>query len=327
MLTLFAMTQKNYLTIDVEDYYQVSAFENLVDKKGWDGFASRVENNTEKILALFEQYEVKGTFFILGWTADKYPNLVKKISAAGHEVACHSYLHRLVYDLTPQEFRNDTRKAKDILEQITGLPVLGYRAPSYSITAKSLWAVEILLELGFRYSSSVFPVYHDRYGIPTAPRFPFLWDLSQNTPQISAITNKNAREILNDLVKEGEPDTAGNRVSLLEIPVSTSLQFSKNIPISGGGYFRLFPYWFTKRALRHINDKEEQPFIFYLHPWEIDPEQPRMHKAKLRSRFRHYLNLHRTWGRFEKLLQDFSFTPIYDRQTIAVTPLQTETTS
>jgi len=302
---------KNYLTIDVEDYFQVSAFEECVTHKGWESYPSRVENNTERILSLLEKHQVKGTFFILGWTAEKFPQLVKKISSKGHEIACHSYYHRLVYNLTPEEFRQDTRKAKDVLEQITGRPVLGYRAPSYSITKNSLWALHILRELGFYYSSSVFPVYHDRYGMPHAPRYPFLWNLDSTTPQIVDMKGETVREILDYFATEALSGTVNKTSSLLlEIPISTSLVFKKNLPVSGGGYFRLFPYWFTRRALQQINNKEKKPFIFYLHPWEVDPEQPRMANATPRSRFRHYLNLHRTYERLEKLLHDFSFTSI-----------------
>ncbi|MCP5006760.1 MAG: DUF3473 domain-containing protein, partial [Planctomycetes bacterium] len=219
---------------------------------------------------------IKGTFFILGWVAEKYPELVKDIDTDGHEIACHSYRHRLVYDCSPHEFRNDLVKARDILEDITGKKVFGYRAPSYSITSKSLWAFEILSELGFTYDSSIFPISHDRYGIPDSPRF-----------------------------KYALPDH-----DLTEYPISTAKILGTKVPVSGGGYLRLFPYWFTKFALRKINHSESQPFIFYIHPWEIDPEQPRIKGASTFSRFRHYNNLEKTEKRFTRLLQDFQFAPI-----------------
>ncbi|MBV5330538.1 MAG: DUF3473 domain-containing protein [Chlorobium sp.] len=265
----------NYLTIDVEDYFQVSAFEDIINPKDWDIMEQRVVGNTEKVLALLANNSVKATFFIVGWIADKFPHLVKAIHGQGHIIGCHSYWHRKVYDLSPEEFRADTLKVKMILEDIIGEPVLGYRAPSYSITGKSLWAIDILKDLGFTYDSSIFPVYHDTYGIPDAPRF-------------------NYRH----------PN------GLLEYPISTALIFGRKVPVSGGGYFRLFPYWFTRWALKSINQKEDKPFVFYLHPWEIDPEQPRMHQARLLSRFRHYNNLDLAKQRLGQLLNDFQFVPL-----------------
>jgi polysaccharide deacetylase family protein (PEP-CTERM system associated) len=269
------------LTIDIEDYFQVSAFEDIVSKDDWDSYPSRVVPNTSKILSLLDTRNVKATFFILGWTAQKYPDLVKNIFYKGHEVACHGYYHRLIYELTPDEFREDTRKAKNILEQITGTKIIGYRAPSYSITKRTPWAHEILAELGFQYDSSIFPIHHDRYGMPDAPRF------SYRVPNLE----------------------------LTEYPLSTFLFFTKKVPVAGGGYFRLFPYWFSKMALQNINQRERQPFIFYFHPWEIDPEQPRMRRAKHLSRFRHYINLDKTYGRLQKLIHDFSFGRITDLET------------
>jgi len=271
---------KNYLTIDVEDYYQVSAFEQIVGYDKWDNYTSRVVNNTKAILDILERHNVKATFFTLGWTATKFPELVKEINGKGHEIGCHSYYHRLIYNLSPKEFREDTKKAKDILEQITGNKVLGYRAPSYSITERSLWALDILQELGFEFDSSIFPIYHDRYGIPDTPRF-----------------------------KYKIPDH-----DLIEYPISTFNLFGQKIPVSGGGYFRLFPYRFTKMALKKINLQEKRPFVFYLHPWEMDPEQPKFHNASLLSKFRHYNNLTKTAERFGKLLQDFSFKSITPAQ-------------
>jgi len=276
-----AMSQQptNYLTIDVEDYFQVAAFEDIVSLDSWDNYESRVKTNTRRILDLFATHNVKATFFILGWTAERYPDLVKEIHRQGHEIGCHSYWHRKIYELTPDEFREDTKRAKSLLEDIIDKQVLGFRAPSYTITNKSLWALDILQELGFKYDSSIFPIYHDNYGIPDAPRFEY---------------------------KLPEHD-------MMEYPISTSLFLGRKIPVAGGGYFRIFPYWFTKMALKKINVKENKPFIFYLHPWEIDPAQPRMKKAKLLSRFRHYINLNTTYDRLQRLLQDFSFRPISDK--------------
>lgn len=265
----------NYLTIDVEDYFQVSAFEDIINPGDWDTMEQRVVGNTEKVLELLAQHNTKATFFIVGWIAERFPQLVQTIHNQGHPIGCHSYWHRKVYDLSPEQFRDDTTRVKSILEKITGQPVLGYRAPSYSITANSLWALDILKELGFTYDSSIFPIYHDTYGIPGAPRF--------------AYQHANG---------------------LLEYPISTARFFGRSIPVSGGGYFRLFPYWFTRYALRTINQQEDKPFIFYLHPWELDQEQPRMRHAKPLSRFRHYNNLSKTTYRLKRLLSEFSFTPL-----------------
>jgi len=265
----------NYLTIDVEDYFQVAAFEDIIDPSNWDAMEQRVVRNTEKVLTLLADHQTKATFFIVGWIAERYPQLVKTIHNQGHRIGAHSYWHRKIYDLTPEQFRADTHKVKSILEDIVGEPVLGYRAPSYSITGKSLWALDILKELGFAYDSSIFPIHHDTYGIPDAPRF--------------AYRHANG---------------------LLEYPISTALLLGRKIPVSGGGYFRLFPYWFTRHALQTINHKEAKPFIFYLHPWELDPEQPRMQQARFLSRFRHYNQLQQTQSRFERLLKDFHFQAI-----------------
>jgi len=265
----------NYLTIDVEDYYQVSAFEDVAPTEDWEHFESRVKRNTNTILDLLDEFNTKATFFIVGWIAERHPGLTRQIAERGHQVECHSYLHRKVYDLSPEEFHKDTEKAKNIIEDITGKAVTGYRAPSYSITKKSLWALDILQELGFQYDSSIFPILHDTYGIPDAPRYPY--------------THPNG---------------------LKEYPISTVKFFGKNIPASGGGYFRLFPYWLTKILLTRINNKEKQPFTFYLHPWEVDPNQPRFNNARAFSKFRHYNNLHKTKRRMTNLLHNFTFGPI-----------------
>lgn len=270
------MNLTNYLTIDVEDYFQVLAFADIVPLDTWDTYPSRVVDNTRRILSILEKQDVKATFFILGWTANKHPELVSEINTKGHEIACHSFYHRPIYKLSPEEFKKDTAKSKDILEQITGKKIQGYRAPSYSITRDSLWALDILEELGFTYDSSIFPVHHDNYGIPDAPRFEY------------TIPNS----------------------TLKEYPISTLNIAGYKLPVAGGGYFRLFPYWFTKMALQRINTADRQPFIFYLHPWEFDPNQPKFNKARKKSKFRHYINLDKTNLRFEKLLNVFTFSSI-----------------
>lgn len=266
----------NFLSVDVEDYFQVAAFEKIISPVDWDKYECRVVANTVTILDLFARYNVKATFFIVGWIAERYPDLVMEIDRLGHDIGCHSYWHRKIYGLTPGEFRKDTQQAKDILENIINKPVLGYRAPSYSITKESLWALDILAELGFRYDSSIFPVHHDNYGIPDAPRFSYTLEHGQ----------------------------------MVEYPISTVKLPGINLPIAGGGYFRLFPYWFTSNALKWINKRDRKPFVFYLHPWEVDPAQPRIKDAGAKSRFRHYLNLDKTLGRLDRLLQEFRFAPL-----------------
>lgn len=267
---------KNYLTIDVEDYFQVAAFADILSSRNWEDMEPRVHVNLPAILDVLRKHGVRATFFVVGWVAEKYPEIVEKIVEDGHEVGCHSYWHRKVYDLSPEEFRDDTLRAKAVLEKIAHRPITAYRAPSYSITAKSLWALDILKSAGFETDSSIFPIHHDLYGIPGSPRF-------QYTHQ-----------------KQG----------IEEFPISTALFFGRKIPVAGGGYFRLFPYWFTKLALRRINNKDGRPFVFYLHPWEIDPGQPRFGQARWMSRFRHYNNLDKTMARFEQLLTDFEFMPL-----------------
>ncbi len=270
----------NGLSIDVEDYFQVSNFASFVKTQDWDSFPSRVEKNTYELLELFAEYNVKGTFFTLGWVAERYPNIVKEIHKQGHEVASHGYWHQLVYDQTPEEFREDIHRSKVLLEDLSGDKVLGYRAPSYSITNRSLWALDVLISEGFTYDSSIFPIHHDRYGIPDAPRYPYLIQRDQG--------------------------------SIMEFPMATvTLGKKKNVPMAGGGYFRLFPYAITRWGLKKIN-AQQQGFAFYLHPWEIDPKQPRFNEASALSRFRHYINLHSTKGKLRRLIQDFTFVPIKD---------------
>ena len=269
------MTIKNALTVDVEDYFHVSAFAKSIKLSDWDTQPLRVEKNTQRMMDLFDEAQVKATFFVLGWVAERNRSLVCEIAERGHEVACHGYSHQLVYNQTPEIFRDETVRSKALLEDIIQQPVIGYRAASYSITRKSMWALDILAEAGFQYDSSIFPVRHDRYGIPDAIEVPHVFT-----------TEKGA--------------------SLVEFPLSTAKIFNYKLPVAGGGYFRLYPYSLSKAGLKQIN-RRQQAFVFYLHPWEIDPEQPRI-EAGWFSRFRHYNNLDKCEYRLQRLLTDFEFT-------------------
>jgi polysaccharide deacetylase family protein (PEP-CTERM system associated) len=273
---------------------------------------------------------IKATFFILGWIAERYPGLVRDIAAQGHEVASHGYRHELVSNQRPDEFRADVAKTKKILEDITGEEVIGYRASTYSITRKTLWALKILAEEGYGYDSSIFPVHHDVYGFPDAPRFPFKVSLNGDVQTVRSFAAANSFERANDSngsnnsnVPNDSNLSNGPYVSNIsnasnvsnvfwEFPISTVHFFGQNLPVAGGGYFRLFPYWLVKRLLGHINRTEQRPFIFYLHPWEFDPGQPKIDNAPLKSKVRHYLNLDKVEGRFRTLLSDFNFVPIRD---------------
>jgi len=270
---------RNALTVDVEDYFHVSAFAGSIDRKDWNNYPLRVERNTQRLLELFDNNGIKVTFFVLGWVAERVPHLVSEIAAMGHEVACHGYSHQLVYDQTVEEFREETLRSKSLLEDIAQVPVRGYRAASYSITQRSLWALDVLAEAGFTYDSSIFPIRHDRYGMPGTPETPYLLK-----------------------------SPAGQ--SIVEFPLSTARLFGMHLPVAGGGYFRLYPYRLTKFGLSRINSNNH-PFIFYMHPWEIDPGQPRI-DAVLLSRFRHYNNLHRFEGRLRRLMEDFHFGTVLD---------------
>jgi polysaccharide deacetylase family protein (PEP-CTERM system associated) len=267
---------QNAFTIDVEDYYHVSALASAIPRDTWSSRESRVAASTDRILALLDERRIKGTFFVLGWVADHVPNLIRRIASLGHEVACHGYSHELIYRQSPEVFAEETRRSKRLLEDLIGMPVVGYRAASFSITPRSSWALDTLIDEGFAYDSSIFPVRHDRYGMPGAARAPGF----VNAP-------------------------SGRRIA--EFPMSTAAMGPVRVPVSGGGYFRLLPYWFTRRGLRSINAQENQPFTFYLHPWEIDAEQPRV-KTGFVSRFRHYTNLSRCETRLRQLLGDFRFT-------------------
>lgn len=268
----------NALTIDVEDYFMVTAFSDVVKSEDWSKYESRVENNTLQILDILDEFRVKATFFTLGWVAEYYPKLIREIHHRGHEVASHGYNHRLTYDLSLQEFREDVRRSKALLEDITGESIVGYRATSYSIMKKSLWALDILIEEGFTYDSSIFPIHHDIYGYPEFSRFPV------------------------NIHREGVGD-------ILEIPISTISIFGKNIPFAGGGYLRLFPIRLTEWGIHRLNEKEGKPVIVYIHPWELDPKQPRLNGRRL-SIFRHYINMETTSSKLRGLLSKFKFGPI-----------------
>ena len=267
----------NAMTVDVEDYFHVSAFEGVVRRDRWDAYERRVTANTMRLLAAFDQAAVRATFFVLGWVAQREPSLVRAIVAAGHELASHGYAHRLIYEQERPAFREDVRHAKAVLEQIGGVAVRGYRAPSFSITPRSRWALEILIEEGYAYDASIFPIRHDRYGMPGAPRHPYV-------------------------------ERAGGR-SIAEAPATTVTFGPMTLPAAGGGYFRLFPYAFTRWAIRRVNEQDQVPAIFYLHPWEVDPSQPRINAGRI-SRFRHYTNIRRTEPRLRRLLNDFAFAPL-----------------
>lgn len=261
----------NAMSIDVEDYFQVAAFAPHIDRTAWDSMECRVQGNVALILDLLDRHKTAATFFTLGWIAERYPALVRDIVARGHELASHGYGHQRANEQTPAAFKEDVVRAKQLLEDIGGVPVIGYRAPSFSIGAANLWAHDILAEAGYRYSSSVYPIAHDHYGMPEAPRFP--WRTKSN---------------------------------LLEIPPTSLRLLGRNLPASGGGYFRLLPYAWSSWGIRRVNQLESKPCIFYFHPWEVDPDQPRI-DAGLKARFRHYLNLHRMEQRLERLLGDFSW--------------------
>jgi len=264
------MAITNALTIDVEDYFQVSAFAPYIARGDWDRRECRVERNIERILALLARHEAKATFFALGWIAERYPQMIRTLVAQGHELASHGYGHERASELSPAAFSADIERAKGILEDIGGTAVAGYRAPSFSIDARNLWAFDRLGRAGYRYSSSVYPIRHDHYGMPEAPRFAHA--------------------------------VAGG---VIEIPVTTLRVLNRNLPASGGGYFRLLPYALSRWMLRRVNADEGEAVIFYFHPWEIDVGQPRVAGIDARTRFRHYLNLDRMEGRLERLLSDF----------------------
>ena len=261
------------MTVDVEDYFQVSAFERYVDRDAWDSRECRVERNVDRILELFDKRDVKATFFTLGWVAERYPQMLHRMVEQGHEIASHGMSHVRVTQQDQNAFREDVTKTKALLEDVSGQQVIGYRAASYSIGAANLWALDVLKETGHRYSSSIYPIKHDLYGMPDAPRFAF-------------------RPFDDDFY---------------EFPVTTVQIGNKNLPCGGGGWFRLVPYSGMRWAMRRVNDVDRESTIFYFHPWEIDPDQPRQHGLDAKTRFRHYLNLERMEARLERLLGDFQW--------------------
>ncbi|MDA0658932.1 MAG: DUF3473 domain-containing protein [Planctomycetota bacterium] len=265
----------NAFTVDVEDYFQVSAFEKTVRRSQWSNYDLRVVESTERLLELLGRHNVRGTFFILGWIARQCPQLVRKIDEAGHTIGSHSYWHRLVYEMTPDEFRTDLKMSRQVLEDLTGKTVTSYRAPSFSITRRSWWALQILAEEGFKYDSSIFPVYHDRYGVPDAQT------------EIHTI--------------ETEAGT------LQEFPPAVYPIAKWRLPVSGGGYFRLYPYRASQHMLRQVNHND-RPFVFYVHPWEVDPNQPVVKAGSRMSQFRHRVNLKSNYAKLDRLLSDFRFT-------------------
>jgi polysaccharide deacetylase family protein (PEP-CTERM system associated) len=268
---------RNAMTVDVEDYFQVSAFASHIPRESWTSISCRVELNIDRILALLDEECTKATFFTLGWIADRYPAMVKRIVANGHELASHGWAHHRVSDQEPHEFRDDVIRSKSILEAIGGQAVLGYRAPSFSIGRHNLWALDVLEEAGYRYSSSIYPIQHDHYGMPDAPRF----------------------------AHHPRPHHG-----LLELPITTTRLFSRNFPAGGGGYFRLWPYPVSRWFLQRLNHLEHRSAIFYFHPWEIDPKQPRQKGISMKTRFRHYYNLHRMEARIKALTRDFKWDRI-----------------
>ena len=427
----------NILTIDVEDYFQVYAFSDVIKFEDWGNYECRIERNVDRILEILSDADynsnfkthnsnlndsvrspqrlkpqhsstsalkynselntqnskldhsvthspnnsftqrVKATFFVLGWIAERYPGLVRRIQKEGHEIACHGYAHKRIYTQSKEEFRQDVKRAKSILEDITGNEVMGYRAPNYSITNKSRWAFEVLIEEGFKYDSSIFPIRHDFYGMPNAPRFPFVVSLNgnnnyefsilnfklntaaPNNRSTAALNNSFTHSPNNSISNNSKPQSSvlevnsithpviipssgvsapqhgstaalnnllthspNNSISsnsklitenstfIIEFPLSTVKLFGQNFPISGGGYFRLFPYSLIRRGLKSINQKESKPFIFYVHPWEFDPDQPRIKGAANLSKFRHYVNLDKTESKLRNLLGDFQFSTI-----------------
>lgn len=265
---------RNAMTIDVEDYFQVSAFAPHISRESWPQRECRVEANIDRVLGILDDGKAKGTFFTLGWIAERYPDMVRRIVAGGHELASHGYGHLRASDQSRAQFMDDISSSKKILEDIGGQQVIGYRAPSFSIGPGNLWALDVLQEAGYRYSSSIYPIAHDHYGMPDAPRFAF---------------HPNGEQ------------------GLLEVPITTVRIGQRNLPAGGGGYFRLLPYALSRGMMRRVNKEDGQPAIFYCHPWELDPGQPRPEGLGLKTRFRHYVNLHRMESRIRALTRDFAW--------------------
>ncbi len=279
-MTVTATRIPSAFSVDVEDYFHVEAFSRDVSRDAWPSYPSRVVRNTTALLDLLDRYHVKGTFFVLGWVAHGEPALVREIRDRGHELACHSYWHRLIYRLTPDEFREDCKRAKDAIESAAGVAIAGYRAPTFSITAKSLWALDVLAECGFRFDSSIFPIRHDNYGLAGSPSAPY------------AIN--------------GLDGSSHGRIA--EFPISTFRAFGRDLPVAGGGYLRMLPLWYNRAGMDRIVE-HGRPVMVYVHPWEIDPDQPRI-ATRLRSRLRHYTNLARMQARLEYVLERYAFAPV-----------------
>jgi len=270
----------NALTFDVEEYFHAETFARVVDRRDWPTLESRVVGATERILAILAEARTTATFFVLGWVAERHPALVRAIRAGGHEVACHGYAHQMITRLSRSDFAEDVRRGKAAVEEAAGVSVIGYRAPTFSVVRGTLWSLATLAEAGFQYDSSIFPIVHDRYGIPDSPRFP-------------------------------HQRPAGGGSTIWEFPPSTIGRRRWRLPVAGGGYLRLLPYAATRRALRHLNEVERQPGMVYLHPWEMDPGQPRLPIGRL-AQLRHSLNTSRTEGKLRRLLSDFRFRPVRD---------------
>jgi len=271
---------KNALTFDIEEYFHAEVFAQALRPEEWPGLASRVVDTTERLLDILDYADVRATFFILGWIAERYPALVQDIAARHHEIACHGYGHQMIHRQSRQEFAKDLQRAKTAIEDAAGVAVIGYRAPTFSVVQETMWSLEVLWEAGFLYDSSIFPIVHDRYGIPDAPRFPHRVPIA-------------------------------NGHGIAEFPLSTTTVLGRNVPIAGGGYFRLLPYRLTRRLIRRLNTREHQPAIVYLHPWELDVHQPKVRVGWL-SQLRHSVNTHTTETKLRRLLADFRFAPVRD---------------
>jgi polysaccharide deacetylase family protein (PEP-CTERM system associated) len=285
---------KNALTFDIEEYFHAEAFAHALRPEEWPGLESRVVDTTERLLDILDYADARATFFVLGWVAERYPSLVKDIAGRGHEIGCHGYGHQMIHRQSRQDFAKDVQRAKTAIEDASGAAVIGYRAPTFSITKNTLWSLEVLWEAGFLYDSSIFPILHDRYGISDAPRFPHRMTIGNGDGKGKGATNGAA---------------PGH--SIAEFPLSTLSVLGRRLPIAGGGYFRLVPYQVTRRAIRHLNTKEQQPAIFYLHPWELDVHQPKVRAGWL-THLRHSINIRSTEGKLHRLLKDFRFAPVRD---------------
>jgi polysaccharide deacetylase family protein (PEP-CTERM system associated) len=269
---------KNALTFDIEEYFHAEAFAGAVRPEEWPTLSSRVVDVTERVLDILDYADVRATFFVLGWVAERHPGLVREIHARRHELACHGYGHQMISRQTPQEFAEDVKRAKKVIEDAAGTDVIGYRAPTFSVVRQTLWSLEVLMEAGFRYDSSIFPIIHDRYGISDAPRFPHRIPVN------------------------------GNGCAMAELPLSTISVLGQRLPVAGGGYFRLMPYGLTRLAIKRLNTVERQPAVVYLHPWELDLHQPRLPVGWL-TRLRHSINIDKTEDKLRRLLMDFRFAP------------------